>query len=310
MAVNLAGMFQDLIAAASEAAGPLRYANTFLNSIYWDNKPIATSPYTALRVNIPNVTEGDVQDIGVGSIRLTNPDERAVSIALDKNYSTAFVVKEWISGRSPRNLKDEYLAPRIEALARKMNNTIAALVNSTNFSAYSIVGGAGADKFERADITNAWTNLARAGVPVADRGRVFFTTTPTAYGAMLGDSNFVSNYIVAPSAAESAQQKAELVNAYGSIVQWDQHLQPFEAGKEPGVLFHKFAIAGLNRLPESNAPEGQIEETVLNLAGPNGPRYRMQMWYSPDDQGYKVHINTWWGVAVARPEMGALLQSA
>jgi hypothetical protein len=308
MGIDLTGMFQNLIAAASEATAPLQFQNTFLNNIWWDTEPIETASYTVLRVNIPLVSEADVQDIGDGPIRPTTPGQRPVTISLDRNYSTSWVMKEWIAGRSPRKLRDEFVKPRVEALARAMNRDIAGLVTPTNFPNYSIITGAQDDKFVRADVTAAWAQLAKAGVPVDDRRNMFLATSSTAYGNMLGDNAWIQEAMVAVNAAEAAQQRAKLVNAYGSEVVWDQHLQPFNAGQEPGLMYHRFAIAGLNRPAPTDAPAGMVEETVMPLV-PRGPRARFQVWYSPDDQGWKFHINCWWGVAVARPEMALLMQT-
>jgi len=303
------GLFQSLIAANNAAAAALKYQNTFVDSIFWDNRPVAQTPFTKLTVIVPSVDESDVVDIGAGPVQPTDTAHSTFEVPFDRNFSTSFVIKEWEQGRTPVELQRKYTQPRLEAFLRKVNRTISQHFNSTTFNIHSVVNGGGADKFERKDITDAWVNLAKVGAPMEDNGNMFLATTPQAYGNMLSDSNFITQSIVGDSAAVEAQQRAHLRLMYGAGLRYDQHLAPFEAGKEPGALYHRYCMAGLTAPVKSQAGDGgnNVQEAVIRI---KGLPVRMQVWYSPDDQGTKVHYNAWWGVAPARKELCSLLQTA
>lgn len=307
---NLDAMFQTLVAANSAMQDAFSFENTFIDSIYWDNRSIAASPFTNLNVIVPNVFESDTVDISSGPIQPTDLNDYYFQVPFDKNYSNSFVIKEWDQGRTPMEIMRKFVQPRIEGFRRKINHTIAPLFNTTNFPNYSIISGAGADVFQRADIAKAWVNLAAVGVPLDDVRNVSFTTSPLAYGNMMAATEFLQQYVVTDSVAKSVQQKAQMVPAYGAQVRYDQHLTPWTAGQEPGVLYHRYAVAGVTAPVATMANQGAasvVKESSLRV----GPiDLRMQVWYSPDDQGVKVHYNCWWGVAPARKECVVLLQTA
>ena len=312
MANDLTNLFQSLVAANSAASQVLKFQNTFVDSIYWDVRPIAETPYTTLNVLVPTVAESDVVDIGNGPIQPTDTRHTGFPINFDKNFSTSFVIKEYDQGRTPAQLQTLYTQPRLESFLRKVNRTISAYFNLTNFASYPIVAGTRPwpSSSARSDIATAWKNLAQAGVPVDDTGNVFLTTSTAAYAGMLGDPNFITQSIVSDDAAISAQQRAVLKNTYGAEVRYDQHLQQYEAGKEPGALYHKIAMAGVTAPVKSMANEGKGSPVYESTVRIKNLDVRMQVWYSPDDQGVKVHYNCWWGVGLARTECCALLETA
>src|SRR4051812_38342347 len=113
-------MFQTLLTAATDAAAILRFRNAFLDAIYWDYQPIVAVPYQNLTVIVPTVSEGDVVDIGGGPLQPTDTDHGTATITLDHHFSSSFVVKSWDQIRTPVDLQKKYIAPRFEALKRKM----------------------------------------------------------------------------------------------------------------------------------------------------------------------------------------------
>lgn len=302
MANTLDNLFQTLLAATNDSARVLKFQNTFIESIFWGNEPVAAAPYTTLNVIVPTVDESDVNDIGGGPLQPSDTRHGGFPVSLNKRFSTSFIVKTWDQGRSAADLRSIYVDARLEAFARKINRTIAAIVNTTNFANYTIISGAGADKFERADLTNAWVNLANIGAPME---RLNLTTSALAYGNMLGDSNFINQYIVGDTAAVAAQQRAKLMTLYGANVRYDQHLEKFNSGKEPGVMYHPYAIAGLRREPTMLG--SPVNESVVNVFG---IPVLVQMEPQMKDGGWLVNYEAWWGVAPARTELATLLQTA
>lgn len=307
MANDTTGLFQSLVAGASMAARELRYQNAFLDSIYWDYKPEAQSPFTSLYVTVPTVNEGDVVDIGSGTLQPADTNHSSVTISFDKHFSSSFIIKDWDRARTPVNLKEKYIQPKLEGLMRKVNSTIAALVNTTNFSTYTLISGSGADLFNRADISGAWKNLAEAGAPLEDDGNMCLVTNATAFANMLSDANFINQYIVGDGAAVDAQQRAKVRTLYGCDVKFDQHIAVYNSGKQPGIMMHRYAIAGVTA-PLLSPDDSSVKTMSFKLKGKLP--VQMQTQYSLKDQGWLVNLHTWWGVKVVRPELASLLETA
>ena len=307
MANTTTGLFQTLVVpATAEAAQHLTYANAFLDAIYWDYRPIAATPYQTLNVPIPNVNEGDVADIGANTITPTDTDHANVAITLDKHFSSSWVIKAWDQIRTPQDLAAKYISPRLESLRRKMNRSIAELVTTTNFSSYSLISGSGADVFQRADLSACWKNLAGSGVPLDDVNNLSFLTNVTAYGNMLGDSNFAQESIVGVTAAQAAQQQARLMPLLGARPYFDQHIAAFNSGKQPGIFMHRYAIAGVTADPPSAG--GAVQEVTMMIAG--RVPVQLQFAYSIEHVGWLFHLHCYWGVKVARADFGSLTETA
>lgn len=305
-----AGLFETLTAAGSIATQNLTFQNAFLDSIYTEHRPVNGTVGQTLNITIPTVNEANVVDIGAGAIQVKDTSHTAVPIVLNTNYNTAFVVKNWDEVRTPRDLSTMYVQPFMEGLLRAVNRIIANLLTTANFNAYTIVSGAGADVFDRADITAAWTNLARQGVPVDDTSNLFFLTTPTAYGNMLAATNWINEQIVGKTAAEIAQQRAQLVTAYGAQLRWDQHVTNINAGRELGLLMHRYAIGMVTAIPPG-APQGVLETGAVRTFAyprPNLPIV-MEMGYSQVQKGMVIDMSAMFGVAVVRPDHGCLVQT-
>jgi hypothetical protein len=311
------GLFQTLVAAASEAAANLQFQNALVDSIYWDYKPTVQTPNTTLNVIIPTVDEADVADIGSGSINVTDTDHNQVQVPFNQHFSTSFKIPAWDQARTPQDLERTYLKPRMEALLRKVNHTISQQVNTTNFgtSATPVAGfgkksGATTGYFLRADINLAWSPLALNGTPMDD-GNLSFITGPTAFGKMISDQTLIYQYIVGGDAALAAQQKAKLAAIFGAEIKWDQHFEQDKTANgftnAPGALLHKYAIAGVTA-PPAGSDDPAVREQIIWLK--NSLPVQMQVGYSLKDQGTIVHLHCFWGVKVARPDYGCLIDSA
>lgn len=309
MGNDTTGIYQTLVAAANIAATNLEYQNTFIESIYWDNQPVAATPFNILNVFVPSVDESDVVDIGAGPIQPSNTHQSMYQVPLNKNFSSSFKVAEWEQGLTPFDFQQRFLKPRIESLMRSINNQIVSFFNTTVFANYSIINGAGADSFARVDVSAAWNNLANVGAPLNDNGDMFLTTNSLAYSNMLADANLITQYIVGDAAAISAQQQAHLRMMLGAQVRFDQQFMPLSANKQPGAFYHRYAMAGITRkVSDTKAPPNSAVGTYVQRI--KGLPVRFQTWYDPNQQGTMVHMNVWWGVAPARTELCSLLQTA
>jgi len=319
---TLTGLFQTLVAATSSAAENLQYQNALVDAIYWDFKPVVATPNTTLNVIIPTVNEGDVTDIGNGPLNPTDTDHNSVSVPYNRHFSTSFVLKAWDQARTPQDLEKTYIKPRLEALLRRVNSTISSLVNTTNFgtsatpvAGYALLTGGTSGYFIRADLNAAWENLVNEGVPMESEDDLFFITSPTAYGGMLGDTTMSYQYIVGQPAAVEAQQKAKLALIFGAKPRYDQHFgqqalaNGFTSGKQPGALMHRYAIAAVTaQPPPTDQQVAQISEQIIWLK--DVLPVQVQMGYSLKDQGTIVNLHCYWGVAAARADFCSLIQSA
>ncbi len=296
-------LFQTLVAAANEASESLKYANAFMDAIYWDNKPDTAQPFSALSVIIPSVNEGDVVDIGAGILQPSDTAHTAVDITLDSHFSTSFIIKNFDQVRTPVDLSKKYFQPRLEAITRSINRKIAALVTVANFDGYTLITGSGADVFARADIAGAWVNLAGAGVPVEDTANVTLITNPLAYGNMMASTTFSSEAVVGLGAAEAALQRAVLVSQFGAAVKYDQHIANYNSGKQAGILMHRYAIAGVTAMPPSS---GDFMETMIDV---KGVPVQVQAQASILHGGTIVNIHCFVGVKVVRKNFASLVET-
>lgn len=306
MANDTSGLFQTLVAAATMASENVKFRNAFLSTIYWDYRPVEAAVGRSLEINIPTVSEGDVTDIGSGDLQPTDTDHDNVTITLDKHFSSSWIIKSWDQIRTPENLATKYLQPRLEALKRKMNRSIAQLITTTNFATHTLISGSSADVFDRADIASAWQNLFDAGVPVDDTANMAFVTNGTAYGKMLAATAFTSEAVVGVNASEASLQRAVLFNQYGAMVIPDQHIAVYNSGKQPGIFFHRHAIAGVTANPPSSGPG--IDEMSM-MVGTNVP-VQFQAQYNMLKQGWVFNLRCFWGVKVVRAAYGSLLETA
>ena len=315
MANPTSGMLQTLVAAANLASMNLRFQNAMLGSIYHDYHPIATTPGMAvqLNINIPRVNEGDVKDIGSGPLQPADYAYDTASLPFNHNDSTSFVVRSWDQMRSPQKLAEMFLKPKLEALLRTMNRRLVNLINATSFNAYSTVAGATVGKFARSDISSAWQLLAGTGVPVEDPGNVYLVTNQTAYGNMASDTTFYQSYVVGESAAVEAERRGHLVDAFGAEIKWDQQLAATGSGYQPGLFFHRYAIAMISAPPETSMfdDDPSIKQTTIYpVPGRKKLGVTIQMQPSLKDQGLVVNLICGHGEAVIRPNFGAYMTTS
>jgi hypothetical protein len=303
-----AGLFQTLTSAAMDLKTPLTLRKAMLSKVYIHDQPIPGTVGQVININIPTTNIGNATDIGAGAIQVVDASYNTQSIVVNKNISTARIIRDFTASLTPENLRQLYLAPAIEEVSQKANLAICSLVTSANFSNYTSISG-GTKTFSRGNIANAWANLAGVGVPIEDAGNFHFVTSHVAYGNMLQDTNLINEAIVGINAAESAQQTARLMPAFGSLLDYDpQFPQPTAGSTYAGLLFHKNAIALAPVMP---IDEAAPHVTTLPWSPPgSGFVFRIQSWYDPREQGQILHVHCMFGLAVVRPEYGSYLVSA
>jgi hypothetical protein len=311
MANDTAGLFQTLTIASSMATEHLKYQNTFLSSVYGEHRPIEAATGESFNIIVPTVDMADVQDIADGGLVFSDSRHGSTTVQITNNFSTAWVVKNWTNIRTPVDLARLYIAPKVEGLLRRVNFELASLVNSTNFNTHSVTSGSGADVFDRADPLGAWRKMADVGAPVEDDANMFFITNPAGYAALLGDPDWTQESIVGASQAQQATQRARLSLLFGANVKWDQQLTAYNAGKIPAILMHRAAIAMITALPKSPPEEFRGQSSMINyVALPQGITVKIESAYSMERQGLMMNAGFAFGCKVARPEYGALVETA
>jgi hypothetical protein len=318
---QLGGLFQTLVAATSAAADNLEYANSFVDAIYWDFKPVVATPNTTLNVIIPTVNEADVADIGNGPLMPTDTDHNNIAIPYNRHFSTSFIIKAWDQSRTPQDLERTYLKPRMEALLRTVNRTIAQQFTTTNFGTsatpipgYAIAQGQTTGYFLRTDLTTPITNLVNEGVPMEASNDLFFLTSPQAYYSMVADQTMSYSFIVGEQESHDAINRGKLAMQLGAQPRYDQHLGQiatslgFASGKQPGILMHRYAVAAVTATPPPTDQQvSGIQEQIVWLK--KVLPVQIQAGYSLKDQGTIVNIHCFWGVSPARPDFASFINS-
>lgn len=323
MANQTSGLFETLvIPAAIEAAESLQFTHASIGAIYWDYQIERGAEIgQTLNVNVPTVNAGDASDIGGGPLNPSDTTHVTVPVVLDHHPSSSFVIKSWDKIRTPTDLKNLYMQPKMEALKRLLNQYVTnTFVTPTGFGAsspatqFGVYGGTGdtvaygsaaANEFTRADLTTYWARLANRGVPVYIPDTLTFLANPIVYGAMLADTNFFQAYVTGEEAAVKAQQKGMLAPTLNAKILFDQQVTQDASSKYIGILLHKWAIAGVTVDPPSNEGLGEVQEqTIFPFTEAPDLGIQVQMQYSIKDQGTVINLHSFCGFKVVRNDFG------
>lgn len=306
MANTTTGLFETrVIPAAVSAAQALAYTKASLRAIYWDYKAEGGEIGQTMNVNVPVVNQNDAVDIGAGPLQPSDTDHATVPIVLANHLSASFVIKSWDKVRTPVQLQELYLQPKLEALLRQANGLVTALFTTGNFNAYAAVTSGAANTFQRGDLTKMWSYLAGNGCPVYQPNNLTFLAHPTVYGNMMADGNFFQAYVVGETAAQQVQQRAAMVEALNARILFDQQM-PTISSKYVGMFLHRWAVAGVCAPPPSNEELGQVQETTIYPVA-EAPNFavQIQMAYSLKDQGTLINLHTNLGFKIVRKDFGA-----
>jgi uncharacterized RmlC-like cupin family protein len=305
MANDVSTYFETLILpSAAMIQAPTQFRNAMLGKIYIPPEPVTGRPKQTVNVNIPVVSEGDVIDIGSGPIQITDQDADSVSLTVNNNKSWARVIRDFDGVRSPADFYATYLGVGIEAVTRKVNRSVCALVTTANFSTHSSITG-GADTYTRTHVATGWGNLAGHGVPMTP-GDLFFVTSHVPYANMLAETTLTSEGVVGINAAEMVLQTARFMPAFGMTLDYDQQfVQPSAGATYAALAFHRHAIAMIPVVPPSEQ-KPHVRETTYQVPG-TGVVYRIQFWYDPREQGWVLHIHCCYALAVTRAGFGSYL---
>jgi hypothetical protein len=315
MANQNTGLLMTVLGAAAGADQVLQYENAFIDRIHWNVRPRVAQASQTVRIIVPTINQGNVVDIGNGPIQPTDYSQFTKDITINHKFSDSYVIKGFDQALIEIDLQEAFFQPRFEEILRTINQSIVNLLNTTNFGTgttppgYTLFTGTGtvANQITRADIATAWTNLAAAGVPMGNMNNISLMVNPFTFGQFLADNQFTQALYVGDAAAVAAQQRAQLAPMLGVPPYFDQQMAAFNAGKAPAALIHRYAIAGVTASEPPPLDFAPFKEVYYRL---RGLPIRVQIGQSLVDQGIVVHYSLLCGLAVIRPEMAILFQSA
>lgn len=303
MANNVSGIFETLVVpAATASAQAARYRNPMIDYCFVDYRGITGTIGQTMNINIPIVDETDVNQIGNGPIQLTDTNHTPKSITINTNMSDSKRIQQFDQIRTPLDLQRLYTDAMVESVLRKTNRQIANLVTSASATATnSSQTGTLLDELSRADVATAWGTLIGQGAPEVE-GDLFCVTHHVPYAKALADTtnNWIQQYVIGQPAAEKVQQTARFMPQYGMLLDYDQTMPLAPSVHYYAFAFHRFAIGLLPVLQPQADTGGYVRETTI-YPRPDMP-FRIQLWYDPTAQGYVLHINCVFGLAVIRPE--------
>jgi hypothetical protein len=306
--------FQKLVVpAAIGSACDLvsRYRNRMLDCCYNGYRGGRGAVGQLNRIKVPVVDENNVVDIGSGAIQLGELETRDVDIAVTNKESAARTIPSMAGFRSPTDLRNAHMDPLIEAVLRKSNRVLTSLLTPGNFPLYPTVRG-GDTAFTRANLAEAWGNVAGTGGAPVNPAHTFFLTDHFVYGRMLGDvtQDWIEEYEVGADAAASTQQQAQLMPAFNARMDWDQMIPSSTPGKHGGCYFHRLAF-GLLPVLEEDRPPGlsPVHQIVVFPTWDRNFPCTVQFWKDRDKDCWILHVFAMFGSLIVMPEYGSYMET-
>lgn len=296
-----------LVAAGSIATQALTLPNQIIDSCYFDYDADLSQFGKTVNIVIPTVDVSNASDIANGGISGIDPADSTVAVTVSKKFSSNRKIKDFDAVlANPVKLAELYVRPVIEEVTQKLNQSLAGLISSSNFTTNSVTGS-GDDVFSRADIAKGWAKLRTLGVPVDD-GNLSLLVSPTVYGNMMGTSEFANESVQGINAAEVVNRRARLLTQFNAVIKDDPHMPTLSSGANSvGILMHKYAIAVRTAL--SPSPQGTSMLQSVVYYKPDLPVH-LQLFFDPLTQAHYIHAFIQCGYAVARENHGCLLTTA
>ncbi len=161
-------------------------------------------------LHIPKVTEeaAAAKSAG-GAITYTNNTDGKIDLTVDQHFLNAKRIDDVVRVQESAGLFNAYAQSMGYALAKKVENYIAALLQTATAND---VGLAADDTFTTALVRDGLEKLLDAGFDYGD-GNTYMYASPKAYMSLLGLGDFTSANIRGD--AENPNATGRLINAYG-----------------------------------------------------------------------------------------------
>lgn len=315
---NLSGLFQTVVAAATEATQLLAPTHDILNAIYWDHRPDQPGILgQTLNVAIPQDPTSQVQDIGTGDGVLSDIGFNTVAILFNKHPYFGFPVRDYEQFNTPYQIRTNFLDAALTGVKNKINAQVAALFTTANFTTNTAVS-ATSHVVTVPQFLAARTVLADQYVNVNDSKNMTCVLPSTPYMAMMDGTTggagaaWTQAFIVGSKTAESIHEQGEIPVAFSTTFRLDQQMPTTGAvGSRTftGFYGHRYAVAGVSRAI-ATPPEAMkvVDYTYIDW---NGLSIRVMMGYNQFPKGgLVVTIDAGYGLKVVRENMGVLLSIA
>lgn len=297
---------ETLVAESSAASASLEIPKAMLDSVFTDLKPLNGYGLGGnIVINVPTVSKANVTDIGNGSLG-TPADiaESSVTVSISTKASNARKIPGFDEVKSNYRIAEQLIQPMLEEVLDYVDNDLASLVTSTNFTAAATITG-GADTLTRAQCATARANLRAKGVDFS-KGEVSLVIPPVVYGNILGGTEFTNEANVGLRMSESANMLGVLMNIFGANVKEDYYLPVISTNLYACGMFHKNAIA-IRTLAPKPLVTGNYVSTLVQPKP--GIWMTVATWFEPKDQANYMQVSCMYGKSVIRPDMGQYIQT-
>jgi len=292
-----------LVSAASDAQKVFLGSTGLLNAVYTAVDPIEGYPYKTLNIPIP--ARAVATNVAAGDFNFNDLSDTNQPVTLDTNIETGFVIRSFEQWTSPDLLRTVFLDAAVKSCIRKVDDTIAAVITTGNFTNATVANTGGTTNvFSVANFLTARTALANAGVPVDDLANMSFVQPETAYQAMLGDTAWTAATSVGSALAGNIRESGSIPIAFSTHLSADLSLGTLTTGSASahiytGALLHRYAIVVASAKMPAPRPSEVVDFVDMIIAG---LPFRIMVSYSHTKAAWLVSVNCGLGVAPMRPE--------
>lgn len=293
------------VSVVTQASKVLKKPNALLKTVVIDSgkpgegyKEVGnTVQYTWAKTNSANVT-----NIGRGSHSPSDISTGSKSIVLDTKLSSSRYVTTFdITTGDVDDLINFALAPAIEEVTQKANDSIGALMTAAKFGGSNTSITSGDDYVTRSDLTKGYMVLRNLGVPIV-YGDLFFASKGLVVAKMANTAEFSQAAYVGDQTAQNFQVDALPLRFINTIAFAEDSVPSPAANTYNGLLYHRGAIV-CRTAYEAPANTPGILETYVNA---NGLPIKVTVGHNQLADAKLVTASVLMGLDVVRPEFGQI----
>jgi hypothetical protein len=310
MANTVSGLYQTVVAAATEASQALVYNLEAVDSCYMDYRPEPATIGQTLNVVIPAIRTAGVVDAGVGDISLVDVSETTVAIVFNKHPFDGLVIRDFEQFNSPQLLRRLFFDSAIKGIKENINAAVTALFTTGNFTTNSAISTT-AGIITTAQFLGGMAVLSDQRVPVRNDPENMSLLLPSVpYTKVLGDSNWTQAQIAGMKTAEFVRDRGIMPTAYGMTAKLDQQMPiSGSVGSRTftGAYMHRYSVAIVTR-PLPPPDQKVVDFMYLDFSG---IPIRVTLGYNQfPKQGYILTVDAGYGLKVVRENMTQLFTIA
>jgi hypothetical protein len=300
---SYAGMFAILPAAMEEASKAKVANDFFLDTVNKDIKPVVATPYDTVNFNYASSTYTPTNVLAT-ALTLGSVTATPAPVQLNQHPAFWFPLPDFDMARTPSDLRALFVDEAVKKMANYIDNYIASLITTANFSTYTPIAGVTANTVVDAQMSSAWATLANNDIPVRDEASLFLAVTPSVYGNILTQASWTQQSYVGEISSE-IRRTAILGRQWGALCDYDRFIPLSGTSKNQSLLFHKYAIGLAARLLPQPKVGGVISQTVYYRGLP----IRFSIDYNQQQLAETIAVDTLFGAAVIRPDFGIMIES-